>query len=89
MQNYFPVLLLRVVAIVARFIFVQPLFHIPLRVELLENGLQPHSGAIALFLMRTTSLASSQSCRSIDADAWYKRGLKVPRCSRWNNINLK
>ena len=31
--------------------------------ETLENGLQPHSGA------------SSQSCRSIDTDAWCKRAL--------------
>ena len=28
--------------------------------------------------MRTELQASSQSCRSVDADAWYKRGLKGP-----------
>ena len=39
---------------------------------MLENGLQTHSGA------------SSQSCRSVDADAWCKRVLKpvilAPMC---------
>ena len=30
--------------------------------ELLENGLQPQSGVIPLFLIRTVSLASSQGC---------------------------
>ena len=29
-----------------------------------------------LFLMRTGFLGSSQSCRSVDADAWYKWALK-------------
>ena len=38
----------------------------------LENRLQPHSGATPLFSMRMESQASSQSCRSIDADIWYK-----------------
>ena len=41
----------------------------------LENngvGLQPYSWATPLFLMRTALLASSQSCRSLDADAWCK-----------------
>ena len=33
--------------------------------ETLENGLQTHSGA------------SSQSCRSVDADAWCKQALMV------------
>ena len=42
-------------------------------VELLENGLQTHSGAIPLISMRTESQASSQSGRSVDADAWCKR----------------
>ena len=41
--------------------------------ELLENGLQPHSRATSLLEMRIVLLASSQSCRSVDADAWYKR----------------
>ena len=45
-------------------------------IKSLENALQPHSGVTPLFSMRTVSLASSQSCRSVDADAWYKRGLK-------------
>ena len=33
--------------------------------------------------MRTGSLASSQSCRSIDADAWYKRVLNK-KSLRWH-----
>ena len=40
--------------------------------ESLENGLQPHSLATPLFSMKTESLASLQSCRDIDADAWCK-----------------
>ena len=43
--------------------------------ESLENGLQSKSGATPLFSMRTESQASSQSCHSVDADAWYKRTL--------------
>ena len=37
-------------------------------VELLENRLQPHSGATPLFSMRTESQVSSQSCRSVVVD---------------------
>ena len=44
--------------------------------QLLQNGLQPHSEGTPLFSMRTGSLASSQSGRSIDADAQCKRSLK-------------
>ena len=40
-----------------------------------ENGFYSHSGVAPLFSMRTESLASWQSCRSVDADAWYKRTL--------------
>ena len=36
-------------------------------VESLENRLQPHSGATALFSVRMEQ-ASSQSCHSFDAD---------------------
>ena len=32
--------------------------------ELLKNGLQPHSGVTPLFSMTTVSLASSQSCEA-------------------------
>ena len=35
--------------------------------ELLEKGLQPHSGVTPLFLMRIVSLASLQNFRSIDS----------------------
>ena len=45
--------------------------------ELLENRLQPHSGATPLISMGTESQASSQSCHSVDADAWCKWALKV------------
>ena len=45
--------------------------------ELLENGLQLHSGVTPLFSMRALSLASSQSCHSIVSDAWCKRALKI------------
>ena len=45
--------------------------------ESLKNGLQPYSGATQLFSIRIISLASSQSCRSIDADASCKWPLGV------------
>ena len=45
--------------------------------ESLENGLQPQSGVTPLFSNRTESLASSQSCQSIDTDAWCKRAFNV------------
>ena len=50
-------------------------------IELFENRLQPHSGATPLFSMRTISLASLQSCSSIDADAWCKRALRLRKKS--------
>ena len=36
-----------------------------------------HSGVTPLFSMRTKSQASSQSCRSVDADSWCKRTLRM------------
>ena len=45
--------------------------------ESLENGLQLHSGVTPLFSMRTESLASSQKYRSVGANAWCKRALRV------------
>ena len=44
--------------------------------ESFENGLQLHFGVILLFSMRTESLASLQSCCSVDADTWCKRTLR-------------
>ena len=44
--------------------------------EMLENRLLPQSGVTPLFWMRTESLASSQSCRSIDTDTWCKQTLR-------------
>ena len=44
-------------------------------IELLANRLQPHSVVTPLFSVRTVSLASSQRCRRIDADARCKRAL--------------
>ena len=41
----------------------------------LQNGFETHFQASPLILMRTEPLASSQSGRSVDADAWCKRGL--------------
>ena len=41
--------------------------------EMLENGFQSDSGATALISMKTELLAPSQSCCSVDADAWCKR----------------
>ena len=52
--------------------------------ETLENGLQPHSGVTPLFSMRTESQASSQSCRSIHADAWCKWAFRV----RWSKSDI-
>ena len=40
-------------------------------IESLENGLQPH-----LFSLRTESLAPSQSCCTVDTDAWCKWTLR-------------
>ena len=45
--------------------------------ESLLDGVATHFQASVLFLMRTESLASSQSRRSIDADAQYKWTLMV------------
>ena len=45
--------------------------------ESLQNGFATYFQAIPLISMRTESQASSQSCHSIDADAWYKRGLSI------------
>ena len=55
---------------------------------LIENNgvgrkwLQPHSGVAPLFSMRTVSLASSQSCRSFDANARCDQGLKYTHSSK-------
>ena len=45
--------------------------------ELLKNGLQPHSGATPLFSIRAVSQASSQSCCSVDADSWCRHAPRV------------
>ena len=50
-----------------------------------QNGLQLHSEATPLFSMKTGSLASSQSCRSVDTDAWCKRALTS---LHWENISV-
>ena len=56
--------------------------------ELLENGLQLKNYTnigqnlnlmTPLFSVRTVSLALSQSCRSVDTDAWCKRALNINR----------
>ena len=39
-------------------------------IKLIENGLQPKSGATPLFSMRTVSLPSLQSCLSVDIDVY-------------------
>ena len=41
--------------------------------ELLQIGVANHSGVTALFSIRPISLASSQHCHNVDADAQYKR----------------
>ena len=43
--------------------------------ESLQNGIATCFQATPLILMRTKSQASSQSCRSIEADVWCKRAL--------------
>ena len=50
------------------------------RMESLENRLKPHSGATPLFSMRTELQASSQRCRSVDADACCKQALNQFFC---------
>ena len=42
---------------------------------MLQNGFATHFQASPLISMRTESLASSQSGRSVDADAWCKRSV--------------
>ena len=46
-------------------------------IESLQNGVATYLQATPLISMRTKSLASSQSCRSFDADAWCKRALTL------------
>ena len=46
--------------------------------ELLQIGIVTHLRVTTLFSMRAVSLASSQSCRSIDADAWFKQTIIPP-----------
>ena len=46
------------------------------RLELLTNGIATHFRVPPLFSMRTVLLASLQSCRSVDPDAWCKQALK-------------
>ena len=53
--------------------------------ELLENRLQPHSGVTPLFSIRTESLVSSQSCRSIDAECFCKRPSNAC-CFEWFSL---
>ena len=48
----------------------------------LQNGLQTHSEVTPLFSVRTGS-QSSQSCHSVDADAWCKRALSVQFNASW------
>ena len=45
--------------------------------ELLKNGIATHFQVTTLFSMRTESLVSLPSCKSIDAVAWYKRVLRI------------
>ena len=44
--------------------------------KLLQIGVITHFQVTPLFSMRTVSLVSSQSCRSVDAHAWCKRVLR-------------
>ena len=44
--------------------------------ESLQNGFATYFQATPLFSMRTKLQVLSQSCRSVDADAWCKRALK-------------
>ena len=54
--------------------------------ESLQNGVAIHFRVTPLFSMRTVSLASSQSCCSIDNDAWSKGALTdtLMQSSRWD-----
>ena len=44
--------------------------------ESLQNEIVTHFSATPLFSIRTVTLASSQSCRSVDANAWCKWALR-------------
>ena len=46
--------------------------------ELLQNGVTTHFRVAPLFSKRTVSLALSQSCCSVDTEAWCKRVLMLP-----------
>ena len=52
-----------------------------------DNGIiATHVRATELFPMRTASLASLQSCHSIDADAWCKQALRARSQCHGNGI---
>ena len=44
-------------------------------------GFATHFQGAPLFSMRTVSPVSLQSFRSVDTDAWYKRGLTIATIS--------
>ena len=54
--------------------------------ESLQNGVATHFQATPLFSMKTESQASSQRCRSIDADAWCKRALTISTFAKKTNV---
>ena len=49
-------------------------------IEPLQNVVATHFLVTALFSMRTVSLASSKSCRSVDSDPWCKLALTLHQC---------
>ena len=46
--------------------------------EVAQKWVATHSGVTPLFSVRTESLASLQSFRNVDADAWCKQALNRP-----------
>ena len=50
--------------------------------ESLQIGVATHFRVTPSFSMRRVSLASSQSCLSVDADIWCKRTLTAPSVNR-------
>ena len=56
---------------------------------MLQNGFAIHFQASPLISMRTESLASSQTGRSVDADAWCKRALKWSYKTGSSKMNMK
>ena len=58
-------------------------------IESLQKGIVTHFQASPLISMRTVSLASSQSCCSVDVGAWCKGALRELISTRQTSPNIQ